>query len=398
MVYSFAGCVLDAGRHVLTRDGRAVPVEPQVFDLLFCLAENAGTLVTKDQLVEAVWNGRIVSEATISGRINAARAAVGDSGRDQKIIRTVPRRGFEMVAEVSIDAPERPRPAEASQTVRYAASADGTNIAWSEAGGGSPLLYAWHHLSHLEQDWESRLLGPGLRRLAGHHRLIRFDVRGAGLSDRVRPGDTLDSHVEDMAAVADAAGLDRFPVVAVLQATAVAIRFAARYPGRVSRLVLINPYARGRALRENAPEVSELDPFIALLGSGGWGDPANGFMRAWATMVLPMATPEDTTELIELIATASTTEDALVQRHLIDHLDIREDLAAVKAPTLVIHARLCAIHPATEGRRVAAGIADAEFLEVDTSNTFPIASDPTFDRIHKVFLDFLARDRAVGGT
>jgi len=114
-------------------------------------------------------------------------------------------------------------------------------------------------------------------------------------------------------------------------------------------------------------------------------------MRAWATMVLPMASLDETTELIELIAHASSTEDALLQRRLIDALDVNDDLSKVRAPTLVIHTRMCAIHPAAEGRRVAAGIPGAEFLEVDSSNTFLIATDPTFDRVIGATLEFLDR-------
>lgn len=394
MIYSFCDNKLDLKRHALLRGGENIPVEPQVFDILHVLAENAGSLVTKDRLIEAVWEGRIVSEATISARINAARTAVGDNGRDQRIIRTVPRRGFEMVAEVSIkeDAGPVTRP-EWRQTIRYAASADGTSIAWSSAGEGAPVLYAWHHLSHLEKDWNSGLLHRGLTALAEKHRLIRYDVRGAGLSDPIKREDSLEQHVDDMIAVSDAAGLDRFPIVATLQAAAVAIRLAARWPDRVSRLVLHNGYARGRATRENAPVDSANDPFIALLKSGGWGDPDNGFMRAWATMVLPTMSFDETTELIQLIAHACSTEDALLQRNLIDNLNVMDDLAKVRAPTLVIHTQMCTIHPAAEGRRVAAGIPDAEFLEVDSSNSFPISSDPAFGRIFDATLEFLDRDK-----
>jgi len=396
MIYSFCGNRLDLKRHVLTRNGETIPVEPQVFDILHILAENAGSLVTKDQLIEAVWEGRIVSEATISGRINAARTAVGDNGRDQQIIRTVPRRGFEMVAEVTTEeAASATAAPQLRQTIRYATSADGTSIAWSSAGEGPPVLFAWHHLSHLEKDWDSGLLRRGLTALADKHRLVRFDIRGAGLSDPISQEDSLDEHVDDMMAVADAAGLERFPIVATLQAAAVAIRLAARWPDRVSRLVFHNAYARGRAIRENAPQDSENDPFIALLKSGGWGDPDNGFMRAWATMVLPMASFDETTELVQLVAHAASTEDALLQRNLIDKLNVLDDLAKVRAPTLVIHTRMCAIHPVAEGRRVAAGIPGAEFMEVDSSNTFLIASDPAFERAYDATLDFLDRDKDV---
>lgn len=400
MIYSFGGNRLDATRYALTRDGVPIPVEPQVFDVLHLLARNAGRLVSRDALIDAVWQGRIVSEATISARISAARTAIGDSGQDQRMIRTVPRRGFELVVPVTVEeaaAPETapasaPPPPEIRQTIRYAASADGTNIAWSSAGQGPAVLYGWHHFSHLEQDWTSGLLRRGLAALSASHRLVRYDIRGSGLSDPIRPGDGLDQHVADMIAVADAAGLERFPIVATLQASAVAIRLAAQFPERVSRLVLHNGYARGRAMRENAPEAADTDPFIALLKSGAWGDPDNGFMRAWATMVLPMASTDEITELIQLIAHACSTEEALLQRNLIDRLSVVEDLPRVRAPALVIHTRLCTIHPSAEGRRVAAGLRDAEFLEVDSSNTFPISSDPAFERVFAATLEFLARD------
>jgi DNA-binding winged helix-turn-helix (wHTH) protein len=390
MIYTFSGNSLDVGSHRLLREGQPVPVEPQVFDILRLLAENAGALVTKDQLIEAVWDGRIVSEATVSARMNAARAAVGDNSKDQRIIQTVMRRGFRMVAEVSVAEAGTPAPsAGLHQTIRYARSRDGTGIAYSIAGEGPAVLYAWHHISHLEKDWASVLLRPGLTAIAKDRTLIRYDVRGTGLSDPIKPGDTFDEHVDDMLAVADAAGLDRFPIIATLQAAAVAIRLAARHPERVACLVLHNSYTRGRALREAAPEATENDPFIALLRSGGWGDPDNGFMRAWATMVLPMATVEGTTELIQLIAHSGTTEEVVLQRDLIDRLDVTEDLGQVRAPTLVIHARMCAIHPVAEGRRVAKGIDGAEFLEVDSSNTFFVAGDPTESQVLRSTMDFL---------
>ena len=104
MRFFFADCVLDVASHSFSRDGSAVPIEPQVFDLLHLLAQRAGQLVTKDDLVDTVWEGRIVSDVTIGSRISAARKAVGDNGTDQKVIRTIPRRGFSLVAPVSSDS------------------------------------------------------------------------------------------------------------------------------------------------------------------------------------------------------------------------------------------------------------------------------------------------------
>ena len=137
MIYEFNGFSLDTERLVLTEAGRPVAVEPQVFDLLRMLAENAGRVVTKDELIEAVWDGRIVSEATISTRIAAARTAVGDNGRAQSVIRTVQRRGFEMVAPVTRgNAAPAPAPGgdSARPTVRYAPASDGAALAWTTSG------------------------------------------------------------------------------------------------------------------------------------------------------------------------------------------------------------------------------------------------------------------------
>ncbi|HVQ69843.1 MAG TPA: winged helix-turn-helix domain-containing protein, partial [Bradyrhizobium sp.] len=100
MQFHFSDHVLDVNLRELTRGGESVAVEPQVFDLLVHLIENRDHVVTKDDLIETVWDGRIVSESTLTSRINAARRAVGDSGKDQAVIRTIARKGFRFVGDV----------------------------------------------------------------------------------------------------------------------------------------------------------------------------------------------------------------------------------------------------------------------------------------------------------
>ena len=392
MIYQFADCTLNTERHVFSKDGDEVQIEPQVFDVLRVLVENAGSLVTKDQLIEEVWDGRIISEAAISARINAARVATGDTGKDQKVIRTVPRRGFELVADVSRAEESAPVSSAARQTIRYARSKDGTSIAWSSAGDGPPLMLAWHHLGHLENDWNSPLLHRFMHGLADGRRMVRFDIRGAGLSDPLSKTATVDNQVDDFMAVADAAGLERFPVAAVMQGAAVALRVAARYPDRVSRLGLYNAYARGRLLRGGAPDSPEKDPFIALINSGGWGDRDSAFMRAWATMIIPSASPPEVDEMVRLIGSSSDAEDTMMQRTWIDALDVLDDLAEVTCPTLVVHARQCAFHPVQEGRRIAASVAGAEFIELNSANTICIDSDPATAVLSEAMVEFLAAD------
>src|SRR5215510_15810582 len=100
MRWLFDDYVLDVELRELRRAGALVAIEPQVFDLLVYLMRNRGRVVSKDDLLASVWQGRIVSDSALANRINAARAAVGDNGEDQKLIRTLPRKGFRFVGDV----------------------------------------------------------------------------------------------------------------------------------------------------------------------------------------------------------------------------------------------------------------------------------------------------------
>lgn len=125
MVWTFGAFRLDPGRFELTRDGRQVRLEPQVMTLLVHLVRNNRRLVSKDDIITAVWNGGIVSDASIASRVRSAREAVGDDGDRQDIIRTVHGRGYRFVAEVreeqeavlsaTADAPPQPLPQESAR-------------------------------------------------------------------------------------------------------------------------------------------------------------------------------------------------------------------------------------------------------------------------------------------
>src|SRR5947209_20550314 len=100
MIVSFGDCEIDVERRELRRANAAVHVEPQVFDLIHYLVENRDRVVSKDDLIAAIWGGRIVSDSTLTSRINAARKALGDSGEGQKLIRTIARKGLRFVGAV----------------------------------------------------------------------------------------------------------------------------------------------------------------------------------------------------------------------------------------------------------------------------------------------------------
>src|SRR5512135_2646651 len=157
MPIQFGNCELDPSRRELRLHKRPVHVEPQVFDLLLYLVSNRDRVVSKDDLVEAVWRGRIVSDVTLNSRIGAARRAIGDDGKAQAFIRTVPRRGFRFVGEVGLattavdaafaDAKQgtysvstRTGVVAPAQEVRFCRTSDGVNLAVATSGRGVPLV------------------------------------------------------------------------------------------------------------------------------------------------------------------------------------------------------------------------------------------------------------------
>ncbi|RFP88751.1 alpha/beta fold hydrolase [Rhodobacteraceae bacterium 63075] len=400
MRYFFANCELDTASYVFRRDGERVPLEPQVFDLLVLLAGRADQVVTKDELIDTIWNGRIVSDATISARINAARRAVGDNGKDQNVIRTIPRRGIEMVAAVSGEAAAAEEaavgPAKMRQTVRYTTAPDGTQIAYASSGSGPPMMRAGHFLTHLEKDWQSAVFWPMIEAFSNTHTLVRYDQRGTGLSQTDIDDMSIEAYSDDLLAVADAAGLGRFPIFATSQGVPIAVHFSAKHPDRVSRLVLCGGFAQGRLVRDETYSREEADALMTLV-KAGWGKPASAFMSAFVSMFCPDATPLERQSLVESQVASATPDMAARIRLAIDQFDVAGSLAEVQVPTLVIHASGDAVHPASQGRFLAAKIPGAEFRLVESNNHVILKSAPAWEEIMSATLEFLGRDEAPAG-
>ena len=134
MLYLFDDCVLDLDRRELRRGVTSIAIEPQVFDLLEYLIRHRERVVSRDELIEAIWGGRIVSESALTTRISAVRSAVGDSGTEQRLIRTLPRKGIRFVGEVreeqeASEEPASPTEGTALQTIE-AVQSNGSTSAW----------------------------------------------------------------------------------------------------------------------------------------------------------------------------------------------------------------------------------------------------------------------------
>ena len=122
MIFVFDSYVLDTGWRELRRGHTVVSVQPQVFDLLEYLIRNRGHVVSRDDILDSIWGGRIVSQSTLATRINAARSAIGDDGESQRLIRTLPRKGVRFVGEVREEEEEQPRAQRAATSLSSTAA------------------------------------------------------------------------------------------------------------------------------------------------------------------------------------------------------------------------------------------------------------------------------------
>jgi DNA-binding winged helix-turn-helix (wHTH) protein len=212
--FHFGDYALDVERRELRRGQALVAVEPQVFDLLVYLLRHRDRVVSKDDLIAGVWGGRIVSEATVSSRINAARKAVGDSSEQQSLIRTIPRKGIRFIAAVDESSGVPVAPVAAApglrQQIQFCTAADGVRLAYAVSGEGPPLVMSATWLTHLEHQWRSLAWQPWLEAFSREHKLLRYDSRGCGLSDRDAGDLSFETWVRDFECVIDAAGFRQF--------------------------------------------------------------------------------------------------------------------------------------------------------------------------------------------
>jgi pimeloyl-ACP methyl ester carboxylesterase/DNA-binding winged helix-turn-helix (wHTH) protein len=434
-IYAFGDYELDARLHELRCAGEALRVEPQVFDVLAYLLQRRDRLVSKEELLDAVWGHRFVSPTTLNSRIKLARQAVGDDGSAQRVIRTVHGRGFRVVADVeeraagegegsdatlesggepngssansAVSDPPIPRShaphtraastKRIEQQIRFCAAPDGVRIAYATSGTGPPLVKPANWLTHLEFDWESPVWRHWLRELSANHTLIRFDERGSGLSDRNVVDQSFESWVSDLETVVDEIGLERFPLFGLSQGCAVAIAYAIRHPERVTRLVLYGGYAQGRRRRARTPEELErADTIVRSIPlNWGWDNPA--FRQFFAAAFLPEGTQEQWRWFCDLQRITTSPQEAVRLIGTAADIDVTTLAPRVTAPTLVLHATDDGVSPFEEGRKLAACIPGARFVPLESKNHVLLADEPAWARFLEEVRAFLAEDRASSG-
>jgi pimeloyl-ACP methyl ester carboxylesterase/DNA-binding winged helix-turn-helix (wHTH) protein len=389
-VWAFDDCELDTDRYELRRAGAPVAVEPQVFDVLAHLVANRDRVVGKPELLDAVWHTRFVTESTLTSRIKAARKAVGDDGRTQRVIRTVHARGYRFVADVadvadvagggSAPPGQRVPDADQHQQIAFCTAHDGVRLAYATvgAGDGPPLVKAANWLTNLRHDWTSVVWRHWLRDLSAERPLVLYDERGCGMSDWDVDDVSFDARVRDLETVVDALRLERFPLLGISQGGAVAAAYAARHRDRVTHLVLYGAFALGRNARARTDDDRRDAAMMLELLETGWGRDGSPFASMFASQFMPRGTPDQWAAFVELQRTTTSTRNALRLMRESADFDVTGVAPAIDVPTLVLHARHDHRIPVEQGELFAALIPGAHFVALDSHNHILLDGEPAW--------------------
>ena len=376
---------------LLTAAGDRVSLRPRAREVLRHLAHKAGQVVSKDELIRAVWPGVIVTDDSLVQCIAELRRVLNDDER--RVIVTEPRRGYRLVpleiAATNGPLAEGSATAGFQQNIRFATTADGVRIAYATSGTGSPLVRAAHWMTHLDWDWRSATFGPRIQALAQRFCLVRYDGRGYGLSDWEAEPATLDEAVADLESVVEAAGLDRFSLLGASGGAAIAIRYAARHAQKVNRLVLLGGFARGMLRRgERSISRGNFEAMLRLL-EDGWGQDNPAFRQLITSMMWPGADVQQMASFNQLqrVSCAPHTASGLLRR--IAEFDVTEDLPNVRCPTLVLHSPRDSRVPFEEGRLMASMIPGARLEPFDSANHTPLVGEPAFAHVRRLMEEFI---------
>ncbi|HXC70049.1 MAG TPA: alpha/beta fold hydrolase [Pyrinomonadaceae bacterium] len=415
--YLFDTFRVDAAERILFKEDREVSLTPKVFDTLLVLIENSNHVLTKKELMRQVWPDSFVEENNLAQNISILRKVLGAGDRSKEgepYIQTVPKRGYRFVGDVratggdddTMIVHERtrariivertdedellaarvidvspsissvgpalplPRPPE----TMYARSGD-VNIAYQVIGDAPlDLVFVMGWVSHMEYFWREPSFARFLMRLASFSRLILFDKRGTGLSDRVPINQlpTLEQRMDDVRAVMDAVGSERAALCGVSEGGPMCSLFAATYPEKTLALVMIGTYAK--RIRDAdypwGPTPEQREQFFEVMRKQ-WGGPVGIDERApsvagdpefrdwWATYLRMGASPGAAVALTQMNA----------------EIDVRNVLPSIRVPSLVIHRREDQCLKVEEGRFVADRIPGAKFVELPGNDHLPFVGD-----------------------
>lgn len=421
-IYSFGKFRVDARERLLFDGSDTISLTPKAFDMLLLLLENGGHAVSKEEIMETVWADSFVEENNLAQNISLLRKVLGEGKAGAKFIETVSKRGYRFIAPIEIlnteesgsmtvertrarftiereiDTEDFPVPQNLQLTsarsalpafkpeTHYVQNGD-VNIAYQTVGEGDlDIVFVMGWVSHLEYFWKEPHFAAFLNRLASFSRLILFDKRGTGLSDRVPNKDlpTLEQRMDDVRCVMDTVDSERAVLIGVSEGGPMCSLFAATYPERTTALVMIGTYAK-RIWEEDYPwgvSPEDREKFFEMMRRD-WGKPVGIEERApslandeafrdwWATYLRMGASPGAAVALTKMNA----------------EIDVRNVLPTIRVPSLVIHRSGDMCLKVEEGRFVASKIPACKYVELGGIDHLPFVGnqDEILDEI-KEFL------------
>lgn len=402
-IYRFAEFQLDGAERLLFENDLPVTLPPKVFDTLVMFVENAGHVLSKEKMLEGVWEGSFVEENNLAQNISHLRRVLGETV-ENRFIETVPKYGYRFVAEVTAvetsvttevfekttarifvdDGTPTDRSIDTSVSTRlkakplpethYVQNGD-VNIAYQVVGDGPiDIVFVMGWVSHLEYFWKHHLFASFLDKLASFSRLILFDKRGTGLSDRVPINSlpTIEERMDDVRAVMDVVGSESAVLFGVSEGGPMCSVFAATYPERTKGVVMFGTYAK-RIWETDypwAPTVEQRNNFFDVV-KRDWGKPVGIEERAPS-----MADdPEFRDWWAEYLRMGASPGAAVALTKMNAEIDVRNVLPLVRVPTLVMHRTDDRCLDVEEGRFVARQIPGSTYIEMEGIDHLPFVGD-----------------------
>ncbi len=357
----------------LFKGRQEIPLPPKLLDLLDLFLQNQNRLLTREQITSILWPDTFVDDHALSVLVAELRKILGDTPKESRFIETRPRRGYRFLNTQQMTRNSPYASIETPET-HYATSGD-VNIAYQVVGTGPiDIVFVMGWVSHLEYFWREPHFAKFLQRLSSFSRLILFDKRGTGLSDRVPLHElpTLEQRMEDLRAVMQAVGSERAVLFGVSEGGPMATLFSATYPDKTLGLIMFGSYAR--RLRDHdypwGPTKEERDRSIEEMGHQ-WGGPFGIEERAptlasdpefrswWATYLRMGASPGSAVALTRMNA----------------DIDVRPILPGVRVPTLVLHRKDDRCLLLAEGKYLADRIPNARFVMLSGADHLPFVGD-----------------------
>jgi pimeloyl-ACP methyl ester carboxylesterase/DNA-binding winged helix-turn-helix (wHTH) protein len=392
-IFGFGEFELDRNLYELRCKGRSMKVERIPLDLLFLLVERRGHLVTRVEIQERIWGKGVFLDAdsAINSAVRKIRRALSDDPESPRFVVTVPTRGYRFAAEVRESKLETSPEADANvgsshilnpSPVKYTRCGD-VHVAYRIFGDGPrDFVMIQGTLAHVELSWSSPSKQHLLERLTKFARVIIFDKRGQGLSDRVVAEQTLEERIDDVRAVMDAAGSERATIYGWSEGGPMSLMFAATYPERVNALVLYGTFA------------SVKDPPWAATRKE-WDEMLREWEVRWGEGILlrvnapSMADDPAIKMWCGTMERASASPGSIVALMRANYeMDVRHILPTITVPTLVMHRTADALVPVAAGRYLAEHVPGAKYLEIPgTDHT--VTDVPTEDFIADQIENFL---------